>query len=67
MMTGRKVSLADFEHVEPEMYRTMRVIQAASTEEELHAMDLTFETPQGTAFEHQGGIVHSISTLLTIF
>ena len=56
MMTGRKVSLADFEHVEPEMYKTMRAIETASTEEDIQTMDLTFETPKGTAFDYQGGI-----------
>lgn len=54
VMTGRKVSLADFEHVEPQVYRTIQAIQAASTEEEIQSMGLTFETPKGAAFEPQG-------------
>lgn len=52
-MSGRRLTLADFEEVDPDMCRSMRAIQAASAEE-LEAMGLTFETPQGTAFALQG-------------
>ena len=54
MMTGRPVSLDDFQEVDPQLYRTLRSIESAS-EEELQAMDLTFESPEGEAFHTQQG------------
>lgn len=54
MMSGWPVSLDDFEEVDPELYRSLHAIQAAS-EEDLRAMDLTFESPSGTPFEKQQG------------
>ena len=53
-MTGRPVSLDDFQEVDPQLYRTLRSIESAS-EEELQAMNLTFETPDGGAFDTQQG------------
>ncbi len=53
MMSGRPVSLEDFQEVDPQLYCTMCAIKSAS-EEELHAMDLTFESPSGDAFALQG-------------
>ena len=54
MMTGRPVSLDDFQEVDPQLYRTLRSIESAS-EEELQAMDLTFENPVGGPFSTQQG------------
>ncbi|KAL0032905.1 hypothetical protein WJX77_005652 [Trebouxia sp. C0004] len=53
MMSGRPVSLEDFQEVDPQLYCTMCAIKSAS-EEELQAMDLTFESPNGEAFALQG-------------
>ena len=53
MMSGRPVSLEDFQEVDPQLYCTMCAIQSAS-EEELQAMSLTFESPNGDAFALQG-------------
>ncbi|KAL0039317.1 hypothetical protein WJX79_003044 [Trebouxia sp. C0005] len=53
MMTGRPVSLEDFQEVDPQLYCTMSAIKSAS-EEELQAMALTFESPDGDAFALQG-------------
>ena len=53
MMSGRPVSLEDFQEVDPQLYCTMCAIQSAS-EQDLQAMDLTFESPNGDAFALQG-------------
>lgn len=64
MMSGRPVSLDDFEEVDPELYRSLHAIQAAS-EEDLRAMDLTFESPSGNPFEKQQGEMNVACCQLT--
>ncbi len=54
MMSGRQLRLEDFQEVDPQLYTTLLTIQAAS-EDELKAMDLTFESPAGKPFKLQHG------------
>ena len=54
IMSDRPVTLDDYQEVDPHLYRTLRSIESAS-EEDLRAMDLTFESPAGGPFSTQQG------------
>ena len=54
LLSGRQTELSDFEEVDPQVYASMKAI-ASATEAELHAMQLTFESPNGEPFEAEHG------------
>ena len=49
LLTGRQPGLSDFEEVDPHVSSSLQAVAGAS-EQELNAMQLTFEPPTGTAF-----------------